>query len=266
MKFSLVLLTALPAVVFAADTPTTYTLMAPLGPLPGSLDLTTYLQGVMKVAIGIAGILAVIMLVYCGIKLMGTPSASGKSEAKECVWNAIFGVLLALGAWILLYTINPLLLLSELKLGDVAVAPGTPATNTTIPPGNYTWSSGSTCGQITGKIVATVPPSYCSGAAPSTGSVCCNSVDSPIRPKKINGVCGLSNGGSFSSPPTTNLCSSGKVSQVTGTGPFNWTCDGQSGGSSQSCSAEKTVSGGSGGGDGGGGDSGGEVYPIPRNL
>ncbi|MDO8520787.1 MAG: pilin [bacterium] len=107
----------------------TYTLMAPFGSLlSGSLDLTTYLQGAVQVIIGLAGILAVIMLVVCGIKLMGTPSASGKSEAKECIWNAIFGVLLAIGAWILLYTINPLLLSKELELAPVVVtsAPVTP--------------------------------------------------------------------------------------------------------------------------------------------
>lgn len=108
------------------NTPATYTLMAPLTGLlgvGGSPDLTTYLTGVVQIVIGVAGILAVIMMVYCGIKLMGTPSASGRTEAKECIWNAIFGVLLAVGAWVLLNTINPLLLTNELSLGDVQVAP-----------------------------------------------------------------------------------------------------------------------------------------------
>lgn len=105
-----------------------YTLMAPFGNLlSGPQNLTNYLQGIVQVLIGLAGILAVIMVVVCGIRLMGTPSASGKSEAKECIWNAIFGVLLALGAWILLYTINPLLLSSELNLAPVVVTSATPA-------------------------------------------------------------------------------------------------------------------------------------------
>lgn len=127
-KLPLTLLAALtPAVVLAATTPDTYTLMAPLGGiLSGAPNLSTYLQGIVQVTIGIAGVLAVIMIVVCGIKLMGTPSASGKSEAKECVWNAIFGVLLALGAWILLNTINPLLLSNELNLTEVTTAPATP--------------------------------------------------------------------------------------------------------------------------------------------
>jgi hypothetical protein len=37
-------------------------------------------------------------------------------------------------------------------------------------------------------------------------------------------ACGSANGQAFSSPPTTNLCSSGTPSVLTGTGPWNWTC------------------------------------------
>jgi hypothetical protein len=42
----------------------------------------------------------------------------------------------------------------------------------------------------------------------------------------VNGTCGSSNGGNFSSAPTTNLCSSGTNSPVTGSGPWNWGCYG----------------------------------------
>ncbi|MEK7118496.1 MAG: pilin, partial [Patescibacteria group bacterium] len=141
----------------------TYTPLAPLTGLLGpgtSLNLTQYLEGVVQVTIGIAGILAVIMMVYCGLKLMGTPSASGRSEAKECIANAILGVLLAIGAWILLYTINPLLLSNELRLGGVPVAPVVGTGDALIPPGTYEWSAGMSCGRTAGKIVAAVPPSY----------------------------------------------------------------------------------------------------------
>ena len=123
------LLAFFPIVTLAAEeAPATYTLMAPLtGYLTGSPDLTTYLSGAVQVTIGLAGLLAVVMIVVCGLKLMGSPSASGRSEAKECIWNAVFGVLLAIGAWILLNTINPLLLTNELNLTNVAVAPGATA-------------------------------------------------------------------------------------------------------------------------------------------
>lgn len=134
--FLLPVLAFLPVVAGAEGTPATYSLLAPLtGTIgPGtSPTLSTYLQGIVQVLIGIAGILAVIMVVVGGIELMGTPSASGKSAAKEKIWNAVFGVLLAIGAWVLLNTINPLLLSSELRLTDVAApatnAPSGPATD-----------------------------------------------------------------------------------------------------------------------------------------
>lgn len=92
----------------------TYTPLAPNPLLTGTLNLKgsgleQYLTSVFQLAIGLAGVLAVIMIVVCGIKLMGGESASGKSEAKGCITNAIFGLLLAIGSWALLYTINPAL-------------------------------------------------------------------------------------------------------------------------------------------------------------
>jgi len=66
----------------------------------------------------------------------------------------------------------------------------------------------------------------------------------------VDGVCGSSNGGSFYSIPTTNLCSSGTASGVSGTGPWTWTCTGNSG-INGSCSATKKVDGVCGSSDGG---------------
>ena len=105
------LLYAFPFVAFAACAkPDQYELIMSIGTLSGCVDLGMYLNGIFQTTIGIAGIIAVIMIVFCGIRLMGSPSASGKSEAKECIWNAIFGVLIAVSSWVLLNTINPLLL------------------------------------------------------------------------------------------------------------------------------------------------------------
>jgi predicted extracellular nuclease len=56
----------------------------------------------------------------------------------------------------------------------------------------------------------------------------------------VNGVCGSANGQSFSSIPTTNLCSAGTATSVTGTGPWAWSCNGANGGSASSCSANLT--------------------------
>ena len=56
----------------------------------------------------------------------------------------------------------------------------------------------------------------------------------------INGACGSSNGQTLSSAPTTNLCSTGIVSSVSGSGPWTWTCPGSNGGTTASCSALAT--------------------------
>jgi methionine-rich copper-binding protein CopC len=56
----------------------------------------------------------------------------------------------------------------------------------------------------------------------------------------VNGVCGTANTGTFSSPPTTNLCSTGTVSGQTNNGTYGWTCNGNYGGTNASCSATIT--------------------------
>lgn len=56
-----------------------------------------------------------------------------------------------------------------------------------------------------------------------------------------SGVCGSSNGESFVTAPTTNLCSAGTATSVSGSGPWTWTCSGVNGGSSSStCTATVT--------------------------
>jgi len=54
---------------------------------------------------------------------------------------------------------------------------------------------------------------------------------------KVDGVCGSSDGDSFLSAPTTNLCSAGMASLVSGSGPWSWTCDGLYTGTDDSCEA-----------------------------
>ncbi len=112
----------------SACPPGQYELLAPIGTLTGCVTIATYLKGILETIIGIAGVLAVIMIVICGIQMMASGSAAGKSAAKECITNAIFGVLLAIGSWLLLNTINPLLLKNTQSLVDpVAVVVVPPA-------------------------------------------------------------------------------------------------------------------------------------------
>lgn len=58
----------------------------------------------------------------------------------------------------------------------------------------------------------------------------------------INGQCGISNGGTFSTPPVTGLCNQGDASSVTtNINTYNWTCSGLNGGTTASCQATRTV-------------------------
>lgn len=54
-------------------------------------------------------------------------------------------------------------------------------------------------------------------------------------PKKINAICGPNNNTIVTTKPTTNLCTVGNPTAVTGNNPYSWTCQGINGGDSVSC-------------------------------
>jgi hypothetical protein len=67
-----------------------------------------------------------------------------------------------------------------------------------------------------------------------------------------NGACGASNGKSFPAAPSTNLCTTGTPSSVTGSGPWSWICAGSNGGVAATCTGYEqtliwTISSGTGG-------------------
>ena len=70
-------------------------------------NLGIYLNLIVKIIIGICGVLAVVMIVMGGIEYMTSELVSSKEAGKERIRNALFGLILALFSWSLLYTINP---------------------------------------------------------------------------------------------------------------------------------------------------------------
>jgi 2',3'-cyclic-nucleotide 2'-phosphodiesterase (5'-nucleotidase family) len=54
----------------------------------------------------------------------------------------------------------------------------------------------------------------------------------------VDGLCGSSDGQTFTSAPSANLCSAGTPSAVSGSGPWTWSCAGSGGGSTAMCSAD----------------------------
>ncbi len=84
-----------------------------LAPLPGLSDpdlppgLKGFLQGLFQLLIIIAGILAIIMIVMGAITYLSTDAIGGKQDGISMMTNAVLGLVLALGAWIIINTINP---------------------------------------------------------------------------------------------------------------------------------------------------------------
>jgi hypothetical protein len=93
----------------------TYCLLAPIPGLTsstdGSLDVTNgfgdYATGMIRIFIGLLGVLAVVMIVFGGIQYMLASSGGEKGAGKERITNAIFGLILALSSYMILNTINP---------------------------------------------------------------------------------------------------------------------------------------------------------------
>lgn len=68
------------------------------------------LQGLFQLSIALGAVLAVIMIAVGGIQYIGSDAISSKSAGRERMFNAVLGLVLILGTYILLYTINPRLL------------------------------------------------------------------------------------------------------------------------------------------------------------
>jgi hypothetical protein len=97
----------------------------PLAPLPetsradGTVDINTYIPNVVKLLIGIAGALAILRIIFGGLKYMTSEAFGEKTDAKDTINNAIIGLLLALSAYIILYTVNPKLVDFDVTLKNV---------------------------------------------------------------------------------------------------------------------------------------------------
>ena len=81
---------------------------------------------IIKLVLGIAAVLAMVMIVMGGIEYMTTELVSSKESGKETIRNAILGLLIALGAYLILNTINPKLLdacLDKLPEAKITILP-----------------------------------------------------------------------------------------------------------------------------------------------
>ena len=119
----------------------------PLEPLPGgvnlyqtgSVNLGLLLNEILKILVIAGAFMAVGSMVFWGIMYMTSEVPGVKSNAKGRVTRVLWGMLLLLGAWLILYTINPQLLnftndFNPTPGGSGAVVPTTVPANAAPPP------------------------------------------------------------------------------------------------------------------------------------
>lgn len=99
----------------------------PLVPLPGVTEpgtdhtisnLSTYIVGMFQLLIGVAAALAVVMIVIGGIEYMSTDAIGGKSDGKKKIENALWGLALAISSYLILNTIDPSFLNSDIDVAS----------------------------------------------------------------------------------------------------------------------------------------------------
>jgi hypothetical protein len=91
-----------------------------LGECPPPTDIPGYLNNLYKFAVGIAGLLALAMVVGGGIYYsISTGSGDKQREARSMIVSAIWGVLLLFGSYLILRTVNPQITLLGIGSKDV---------------------------------------------------------------------------------------------------------------------------------------------------
>src|SRR3989344_891709 len=158
----------------------------PLAPLPGDtpgqpIKVTDYIPKVFRLAIAVAGALAVIMITIGGIEYITSETINGKKDGKEKITNALVGLLLAIGSWIILNTIAPDRF-TQFDLSTIRTPPQI-TTATTTPPSPGSWPSDQGVRQRLGLSGISINNSNCT----YIGQVGCTSVYG-LRENIISGL------------------------------------------------------------------------------
>ncbi len=76
-------------------------------PIDSPALLTTYLQNAFTTLIAFLAVASVIIIAYQGVRYSATGLLDKKNEARQQIRNAVLGLILALGSYLILRTINP---------------------------------------------------------------------------------------------------------------------------------------------------------------
>jgi hypothetical protein len=85
--------------------------------MPSVPSFDTYTQYIFNIVYALATVAAVFMIVWSGFRYVTVESFTGKSDAKKGLQNAVLGLILLFGSYLLLKTINPKLV--EIPIGLV---------------------------------------------------------------------------------------------------------------------------------------------------
>ncbi|MFA6006558.1 MAG: pilin [Candidatus Paceibacterota bacterium] len=120
---------ALPVVASAQSS---YKLLSPLAEPFGGIgpanqagsynNLADYLKAAFRIAVGLAGLIAVTILIIGGIEYVSSGisgNEAARSSAHKRIWDAITGLVLALTGYLILQTINPALVNFQLEIQPI---------------------------------------------------------------------------------------------------------------------------------------------------
>lgn len=137
-----------------------------LSPLPGTTEgecknagdpgcktnLKTYIEGLFKLLLGLSVVFVVINFIIGGFQYITSAAMPGKKDGKERIINSIKGLVLVVGAWIILNTINPALLKVDLTIESNEIKSNAVGGSLDIPiPEGYN-KCGDNCVQIPSNV------------------------------------------------------------------------------------------------------------------
>jgi len=192
--------------------------------------LSEYIEGLYKWGIGLTSGLAVLVIMWGGVGYMTSAGGSGVEEAKGRISAALMGLLLALGSYIILKTINKDLLKTTFELSELTVTSTTNSSSGSSSSSSSSSSSGSaastattnttttntgtqTTTSTTGTTNTTTSSGTTSGTSGSTSS------SEPALPVS-SGTTGTSAGGTTSGTPADTVDTSNSDIPYSGTGSY----------------------------------------------
>lgn len=116
------------------------------GGAANSDNLAEFFNNLYKYLIGLAAVLAVIEIIWGGLEYSTQDSVSKKSDGKNRIIQAIFGLVLVLSPVLVFSIINPNILNLSLNLPKLDTAPTSQSQGTVATP--TTTGSGNPCGSV----------------------------------------------------------------------------------------------------------------------